>query len=96
MSCSSADAAGTILIVGASRGIGYAMAAQFLARGWHVTGTARNPARSDLYTLADDHGGTDAPLTIEEAVPKVVDVLLAQRGKPGLRFLDREGRTVPW
>jgi hypothetical protein len=25
-----------------------------------------------------------------------VDVLLSQQGKPGLRYLDREGRTVPW
>lgn len=41
-------------------------------------------------------GGPDAPFGIEEAIPKVVDVLLAQQGKPGLRYLDREGRTVPW
>jgi NAD(P)-dependent dehydrogenase (short-subunit alcohol dehydrogenase family) len=41
-------------------------------------------------------GGPDAPFGIEEAVPKVVDVLLRQRGKPGLQYLDREGRTVAW
>ena len=41
-------------------------------------------------------GGPDAPFSIEEAIPKVVDVLLAQQGKPGLQYLDREGRTVPW
>jgi NAD(P)-dependent dehydrogenase (short-subunit alcohol dehydrogenase family) len=41
-------------------------------------------------------GGPDAPFGIEEAIPKVVDVLLSQRGKPGLRYLDREGRSVPW
>jgi NAD(P)-dependent dehydrogenase (short-subunit alcohol dehydrogenase family) len=41
-------------------------------------------------------GGPAAPFGIEETIPKVVDVLLAQRGKPGLRYLDREGRTVPW
>lgn len=41
-------------------------------------------------------GGPDAPLTLEEAVPKVVDVLLSQRGSSGLRFLDRDGNTVPW
>lgn len=43
-----------------------------------------------------DLGGPNAPLSIEESIPKVVNVLLAQRGKPGLQFLDREGRTVPW
>ena len=41
-------------------------------------------------------GGPDAPFGIEDAIPKVVDVLLSERGKPGLRFLDRDGRTVPW
>ena len=41
-------------------------------------------------------GGPDAPFTMEETVPKVVDVLLAKRDRPGLEFLDREGKTVPW
>ena len=41
-------------------------------------------------------GGPDAPFSVEEAVPKIVDVLLAQQGKPGLKYLDREARTVPW
>ena len=41
-------------------------------------------------------GGPDAPFSIEETIPKVVDVLLSRQGKPGLRFLDREGRTLPW
>jgi hypothetical protein len=41
-------------------------------------------------------GGPDAPFSLEEAIPKVVDVLLSRQGKPGLRYLDREGRTVPW
>jgi NAD(P)-dependent dehydrogenase (short-subunit alcohol dehydrogenase family) len=41
-------------------------------------------------------GGPGAPFSVEEAIPKVVDVLLSQQGKPGLRFLDREGHTVPW
>ncbi|MEV6646022.1 SDR family NAD(P)-dependent oxidoreductase [Amycolatopsis sp. NPDC051371] len=41
-------------------------------------------------------GGPDAPFTMEETVPKVVDVLLAKRGRPGIEFLDREGKTVPW
>jgi NAD(P)-dependent dehydrogenase (short-subunit alcohol dehydrogenase family) len=41
-------------------------------------------------------GGPDAPFSIEETIPKVVDVLLSQQGKAGLRYLDREGRTVPW
>ncbi len=41
-------------------------------------------------------GGANAPSSVEESIPKVVDALLSQRGKPGLQYLDREGRTVPW
>jgi NAD(P)-dependent dehydrogenase (short-subunit alcohol dehydrogenase family) len=41
-------------------------------------------------------GGPDAPFTIEESVPNVVNVLLAKRERPGLEYLDRFGRTVPW
>lgn len=41
-------------------------------------------------------GGPEAPYSIEDAVPQIVNVLLAQQGKPGLRYLDRFGNTVPW
>ena len=41
-------------------------------------------------------GGSDAPYTVEEVVPKVVDVLLRKRGRPGVEYLDRFGETVPW
>ena len=46
--------------------------------------------------IRTDLGGPNAPVSVEEAIPKVVDVLLSQRGKPGLQYLDREGHTVPW
>jgi len=41
-------------------------------------------------------GGPDAPLTIEESVPDLVNVLLVKRERPGLEYLDRFGQTVPW
>jgi NAD(P)-dependent dehydrogenase (short-subunit alcohol dehydrogenase family) len=41
-------------------------------------------------------GGPGAPLAIEDSVPNVVSTLLAVQGKPGLRYLDYLGRTVPW
>lgn len=41
-------------------------------------------------------GGTGARYTLEESAPKLVDLLLAQKGKPGLRYQDRDGRTVAW
>jgi NAD(P)-dependent dehydrogenase (short-subunit alcohol dehydrogenase family) len=231
------DTAPTILLVGASRGLGLAMAAEFLKKGWSVVGTVQGGARTELHELADEHpgrieieslditeadqitalherlfgrsfdilfhnagiatansreavgevsteafvrvlvtnalspmrvieglqdlvpaggligvmssgmgsignnerggaevyrgskaalnqfmrcyaarhaaepralvlmapgwirtalGGPDAPFSVEEAIPKVVDVLLSQQGKPGLQFLDRQGHTVPW
>ncbi len=229
--------ADTILLIGASRGIGYALAAEFLKRGWNVVGTVRGTTRTKLHDLGDEHkgrveiedlditepdqtvalhdrlvgrnfdilfvnagttnknqdetiadvsteefvrvmitnalspmrvieglqdlvaasgmigvmssgqgsisnnekggrevyrgskaalnmymrsyaarhakdsralvlmapgwirtelGGPDAPFTLEESVPKIVDVLLSEQGKAGLRYLDRDGHTVPW
>jgi NAD(P)-dependent dehydrogenase (short-subunit alcohol dehydrogenase family) len=41
-------------------------------------------------------GGDDAPFTIEENVPKIVDVMLSKRSVPGLDYLDFRGDTVPW
>jgi NAD(P)-dependent dehydrogenase (short-subunit alcohol dehydrogenase family) len=41
-------------------------------------------------------GGPDAPFTIEESVPLLVDILLSKLGTPGLAYLDRSGQTVPW
>jgi len=46
--------------------------------------------------IRTDMGGPSAPFGIEESIPKIISVLLAQRGKPGLQFLDREGSVVPW
>lgn len=49
---------GTILIAGASRGLGQAMAAQFLDKGWRVIGTVRDGgAHTPLHDLADSAGG---------------------------------------
>ncbi|MFR0357246.1 SDR family NAD(P)-dependent oxidoreductase [Streptomyces sediminimaris] len=41
-------------------------------------------------------GGPEAPFTLEESVPLLVDVLLSRLGTPGLAYLDRSGGTVPW
>ena len=55
---SSSQATATILIIGASRGLGHAMAAEFLKRGWNVVGTVRPGAgRTMLHDLADDCPG---------------------------------------
>ncbi|WP_129287611.1 SDR family oxidoreductase [Streptomyces sp. GZWMJZ-114] len=41
-------------------------------------------------------GGPEAPYTVEESVPLLMDVLESRLGRPGLAYLDREGRIVPW
>ena len=47
----------TILLIGASRGLGYAMAEEYLRRGWDVVGTVRGRARTRLHDLADASAG---------------------------------------
>jgi NAD(P)-dependent dehydrogenase (short-subunit alcohol dehydrogenase family) len=41
-------------------------------------------------------GGPGARLTIDESIPGLVSTIDAQRGRPGLQFLDYQGETVPW
>jgi NAD(P)-dependent dehydrogenase (short-subunit alcohol dehydrogenase family) len=49
---------GTVLITGANRGIGYALAEAYAERGWTVIATARQPAAATaLQALATRHPG---------------------------------------
>ena len=41
-------------------------------------------------------GGPSAPISVEDAVPEIADVLIDQQGRPGLQYLDRKGKKVPW
>ncbi len=41
-------------------------------------------------------GGSDALLSIEESIPLVVDMVEANRGRPGLRYVDRFNASLPW
>ena len=43
-----------------------------------------------------DLGGPEARLSIEESIPKLVEVIEAQARKPGLQYLDYLGKTVSW
>jgi len=50
------DPGHTILLIGASRGLGHAMAAEFLKKGWNVVGTVRGGGtRTLLHDLADEY-----------------------------------------
>ena len=68
--------AGTILIVGASRGLGHAMAAEYLKRGWHVIGTVRGGGtRTMLHDLADAFAGRLEIETVDISEPTQVTAL---------------------
>ncbi len=70
------DAAGTILLVGASRGLGHAMAAEFLKKGWNVVGTVRGGGkRTMLHDLADEFKGRVEIETVDICEPDQVAAL---------------------
>jgi NAD(P)-dependent dehydrogenase (short-subunit alcohol dehydrogenase family) len=41
-------------------------------------------------------GTSAATFSIEESIPAVVTAVEAHAGRPGLRFIDRHGKTLPW
>jgi NAD(P)-dependent dehydrogenase (short-subunit alcohol dehydrogenase family) len=43
-----------------------------------------------------DLGGPHARLTVDESIPRLVKIVNAQRGRPGLQYLDYQGNTVAW
>jgi NAD(P)-dependent dehydrogenase (short-subunit alcohol dehydrogenase family) len=59
------------------------------------------PARHALLLVAPGWvrtgmGTAAATFSIEESIPLVVTAVEAQAGRPGLRFIDRHGATLPW
>jgi NAD(P)-dependent dehydrogenase (short-subunit alcohol dehydrogenase family) len=46
--------------------------------------------------IRTDMGGPDARYSIEDAIPRVVDTIMAQAGKGGLQYLDQFGKAVRW
>ena len=43
-----------------------------------------------------DMGTSAAALSIDESIPLVVQSVERSSGRAGLRFIDRNGRTLPW
>ena len=62
----------TALIIGASRGLGYALAAEYLTRGWQVTATVRGTRPTDLHDLAKEFGGGLGIETVDITVPEEI------------------------
>lgn len=65
----------------------------------YAAGDADDPPATVLMApgwIGTGPGGPNVTFSIEEPIPAPVDTLIAQRGKPGLQFVDRRGVTVPW
>jgi NAD(P)-dependent dehydrogenase (short-subunit alcohol dehydrogenase family) len=75
----------SVLIIGASRGLGYALAAEYLARGWQVTATVRGSGRTGLHELAESSDGRLVVETVDITVPEQVAAL---RGRLAQEKLD--------
>jgi NAD(P)-dependent dehydrogenase (short-subunit alcohol dehydrogenase family) len=66
----------TVLLIGASRGLGYAMAAEFLKNGWNVVGTVRaGSSRTLLHDLANAHPDRIEIETLDITRPEQIQAL---------------------
>jgi NAD(P)-dependent dehydrogenase (short-subunit alcohol dehydrogenase family) len=65
----------TVLIIGASRGLGYAMAEEYLKHGWSVVGTVRGETRTQLHDLAARSDGRVHIETIDINFPDQISAL---------------------
>lgn len=96
----------TVLVTGASRGIGLEFVRQYAADGWRVLACVRSPQRAtDLQQLAEqsagqvtvhaldveDHASIDALATALSA--ELIDVLINSAGTMGAGSFAREGRA---
>jgi NAD(P)-dependent dehydrogenase (short-subunit alcohol dehydrogenase family) len=71
-----------VLLIGASRGLGLALAEEWTGGGWHVTATVRSSNRTGLHDLADRYPGKIEIETVDITVPAQIAALhdrLAQR-----------------
>ena len=81
----------TVLITGASRGLGREFARQFAAQGWRVIATCRNPAAADIEGEVHAMDVTDAQ-SVQSLADKLagdpIDLLLNNTGVYGPRDSD--------
>ena len=70
----------TVLLIGASRGLGFAMAAEYLQRGWRVIATVRGTSTDQLRRLAEGSDGALEVETVDITVPEQVAALRARLG----------------
>jgi NAD(P)-dependent dehydrogenase (short-subunit alcohol dehydrogenase family) len=75
----------SVLLIGASRGLGYAIAEEYVTRGARVVATVRSNARTALHDLQQTVGGL---LEIEHVDITVPDQVQALRQRLGARTFD--------
>lgn len=94
-----ADAAArpTVLITGANRGIGLALARHYAQRGWNVVATARKPEEADdLEAISKAHPGTLTLETLDVTDFGQIDALAAKyRDKPIDVLVHNAGISAP-
>src|SRR5208282_3818522 len=76
-----------LLLIGASRGLGFALAEQYLQRGWHVVATQRAPGNSNLPALAKTHRSQLEIETVDIVYPEQVNALRARLGQRSFDML---------
>jgi NAD(P)-dependent dehydrogenase (short-subunit alcohol dehydrogenase family) len=74
-----------LLLIGASRGLGLALAKEYLERSWRVVATARGAKRTALHELAERSGGR---LEVEILDINDLDQIRALRARLGSRRFD--------
>ena len=74
----------SMLVTGASRGLGFEMVRQFGEDGWRIHACCRNPAQADaLAALAAQSAGTITLHTLDVSKPEQIDALAQEfRGTP--------------
>jgi NAD(P)-dependent dehydrogenase (short-subunit alcohol dehydrogenase family) len=63
--------------------------ARHQSEGWTLLVVTPGWVRTDI-------GGANGALSIDESIPGVVDMIEANTGKPGIRFLDYRNQAVAW
>jgi len=64
------------LLIGASRGLGLALAQEWVRCGWHVLATVRGPEATGLHELADAHGASSVEIeTVDVTMPEQIAAL---------------------
>ncbi len=75
----------TVLLIGASRGLGFAMVEEYLKRGWRVIATGREGSAEKLRQIAKTSHGA---LEVETIDIMISEQVAALRGRLRARRLD--------